>query len=246
MTLDTSVSKAVFRGNGAAVDFPFSFRVWEESELVVQVTGADGAVRDVTTQCSVTLSEVGGTVHYAPGGLPLAEGNTLVILRNMPFLQDVKLITGTRFDPAVIEEALDRGGGGAAAASGKGEPGHCGSGRQRGPAGRAGRTAFCGAGRVRVRCGQGPPPARRRQGRRPTGQNPRPTGPRRPPFWERWRKIWTPYGRWRRKFRRAARWNCPFPALRAGTCSTSVTTAWSCTGARIMRKSGRRMNFPPS
>ena len=108
MTLDTSVSKAVFRGNGAAVDFPFSFRVWEESELVVQVTGADGAVRDVTTQCSVTLSEVGGTVHYAPGGLPLAEGNTLVILRNMPFLQDVKLITGTRFDPAVIEEALDR------------------------------------------------------------------------------------------------------------------------------------------
>ena len=108
MTLDTSVSKAVFRGNGAAVDFPFSFRVWEESELVVQVTGGDGAVRDVTTQCSVTLSEVGGTVHYAPGGLPLAEGNTLVILRNMPFLQDVKLITGTRFDPAVIEEALDR------------------------------------------------------------------------------------------------------------------------------------------
>lgn len=108
MTLDTSVSKAVFRGNDAAVDFPFSFRVWEESELVVQVTGADGAVRDVTTQCSVTLSEVGGTVHYAPGGLPLAEGNTLVILRNMPFLQDVKLITGTRFDPAVIEEALDR------------------------------------------------------------------------------------------------------------------------------------------
>ena len=108
MTLDTSVSKAVFRGNGAAVDFPFSFRVWEESELVVQVTGADGAVRDVTTQCSVTLSEVGGTVHYAPGGLPLAEGNTLVILRNMPFLQNVKLITGTRFDPAVIEEALDR------------------------------------------------------------------------------------------------------------------------------------------
>ena len=68
MTLDTSVSKAVFRGNGAAVDFPFSFRVWEESELVVQVTGADGAVRDVTTQCSVTLSEVGGTVHSAGGG----------------------------------------------------------------------------------------------------------------------------------------------------------------------------------
>ena len=108
MTLDTSVSKAVFQGNGSAVEFPFSFRVWNAAELLVQVAGADGRFRDVTGQCSITLSDDGGTVTYAPGGAPLAKGNTLVILRNMPFLQDVKLITGTRFDPAVIEEAIDR------------------------------------------------------------------------------------------------------------------------------------------
>ena len=34
MTLDTSVSKAVFQGNGAAVAFPFSFRVWNAAELI--------------------------------------------------------------------------------------------------------------------------------------------------------------------------------------------------------------------
>ena len=108
MTLDTSVSKAVFQGNGSAVAFPFSFRVWNAAELIVQVTGADGIARDVTAQCSIALSDDGGTVTYAPGGAPLPAGHTLVILRNMPFLQDVKLITGTRFDPAVIEEAIDR------------------------------------------------------------------------------------------------------------------------------------------
>ena len=109
MTLDTSVSKAVFQGNGSAVAFPFSFRVWNAAELIVQVTGADGIARDVTAQCSIALSDDGGTVTYAPGGAPLPAGHTLVILRNMSFLQDVKLITGTRFDPAVIEEALAGG-----------------------------------------------------------------------------------------------------------------------------------------
>ncbi len=108
MTLDTSVSKALFKGNGAATEFPFSFRVWDAAELIVQVTGADGAARDVTAQCSIVLSDEGGVVTYAPGGEPLPAGQALVILRNMSFLQDVKLITGTRFDPAVIEEALDR------------------------------------------------------------------------------------------------------------------------------------------
>lgn len=108
MTLDTSVSKAVFQGNGAATEFPFSFKVWNAEELVVQVTGTDGIARDITAQCSVTLSDEGGVVVYAPGGAPLPAGNTLVILRDMSFLQDVRLITGTRFDPAVIEEALDR------------------------------------------------------------------------------------------------------------------------------------------
>ena len=108
MSLESSISKAVFQGNGATVEFPFAFTVWNATEIKVQVTGPDGVIQDVTAQCSVLLSESGGTVTYAPGGTPLPSGYTLVILRNMPFLQDVKLITGTRFDPAVIEEALDR------------------------------------------------------------------------------------------------------------------------------------------
>lgn len=108
MTLDSTTSKAVFRGNGAVTVFPFSFRVWDAAEVTVQVIDASGRVSDVTAQCTVTLSAKGGTVTYAPGGLPLPEGSTLAILRNMPFLQHVRLVNGTRFDPAVIEDALDQ------------------------------------------------------------------------------------------------------------------------------------------
>ncbi|MCH5278081.1 MAG: hypothetical protein J1E80_09680 [Desulfovibrionaceae bacterium] len=108
MSLESSLSKAVFTGNGAAVEFPFSFRVWDAAELMVMATGRDGLIRDVTAECAVRLSDSGGTVRYAPGGQPLPAGHSLVILRNMPFVQGIRLISGTRFDPAVIEEALDR------------------------------------------------------------------------------------------------------------------------------------------
>lgn len=85
MSLESSISKAVFQGNGATVEFPFAFTVWNATEIKVQVTGPDGVIQDVTAQCSVMLSESGGTVTYAPGGTPLPSGYTLVILRNMPF-----------------------------------------------------------------------------------------------------------------------------------------------------------------
>lgn len=71
MSLESSISKAVFQGNGATVEFPFAFTVWNATEIKVQVTGPDGVIQDVTAQCSVLLSESGGTVTYAPGGTPL-------------------------------------------------------------------------------------------------------------------------------------------------------------------------------
>lgn len=108
MSLETAMSKAVFLGNGKTREFPFTFRVWESSELAVLVSDAEGTVQDVTAQCAITLYENGGKVAYAPGGVPLAKGQSLIILRNMPFLQEMRFITGTRFDPAAIEEALDK------------------------------------------------------------------------------------------------------------------------------------------
>ena len=107
MTLETTTSKAVYTGNGATTEFPFSFKVWDEDQILVSVTDAQGYVQE-TGEYSVTLSAGGGTVFYLHDGAPLPSGWKLAITRDMPFTQEDDYITGTRFDPEVIETALDK------------------------------------------------------------------------------------------------------------------------------------------
>ena len=107
MTLESAASKAVYTGNGATTEFPFSFKVWDEDQILVSVTDAQGYVQE-TGEYSVTLSAGGGTVSYLHEGAPLPSGWKLAITRDMPFTQEDDYITGTRFDPEVIETALDK------------------------------------------------------------------------------------------------------------------------------------------
>ena len=106
MTMPRGASRALYAGNGQAVEFPFLFKVFEEDQLSVLLTSPAG----VTTEAAgwtAELDDGGGTVRYLHNGAPLPEGWKLAIMRDMPFVQEVDLITGTRFDPEVIETALD-------------------------------------------------------------------------------------------------------------------------------------------
>ena len=106
MALESTVSKNLYQGDGAATAFPFSFKVWDAAQLSVLLTSPDGT--SATAQgWTATLSETGGTVNYLHQGQPLPSGWKLAIIRNMPFTQEVNLISGSRFDPEVIETALD-------------------------------------------------------------------------------------------------------------------------------------------
>ncbi len=111
MSLAYNLSKAVFLGNGISTVFPFNFKVWNKEQLQVFVTDNLGNEK-ATTNYSVELSENGGTVNYLHNlndvNIPLPNGYKLSILRNMPFIQEVDLISGTRFDPEVIETQLDQ------------------------------------------------------------------------------------------------------------------------------------------
>lgn len=106
MALENSTSKAVFEGNGATTQFPFAFKVWDEKQIAVTVTNPNG-VETPAAGWSVVLSANGGTVTYLHDKKPLPVGWKLAIARDMPFKQEDVFITGTKFDPAVIEEALD-------------------------------------------------------------------------------------------------------------------------------------------
>ena len=107
MTMSSAVSKVTLNGDGSQTSWPFSFRVWEEGDLLVLVTDADGVTAEAAGW-SVTLAGTGGVVTYPTSGAPLPSGHKITIARSMDFLQDVDLVSGTRWDPEVVETALDR------------------------------------------------------------------------------------------------------------------------------------------
>ena len=106
MTISSSVSKATLNGDGVQTEFSFAFKVWKAGDLEVSITSPDG-VNTVVTDWTVELAGSGGTVTYPTVGDPLPLGWMITIRRLMDFLQDVDLVSGTRFDPEVIETALD-------------------------------------------------------------------------------------------------------------------------------------------
>ncbi len=105
--LASTVSKIVFEGNSLATDFPFTFKVWETSQLSVYVSDSDSYEVTENIVWTAVLSESGGTLHLTLNNAPLPTGYKMAITRAMPFVQEVDLISGTRFDPAVIEEQMD-------------------------------------------------------------------------------------------------------------------------------------------
>ncbi|OXS29946.1 MAG: hypothetical protein BCS36_04040 [Desulfovibrio sp. MES5] len=107
MTMPYSPSRAVYEGNDAATRFPFGFKVWDASQLVVTLTSPDGA----TTEASGWTADIGasgGEIVYLHEDAPLPSGWKLAVTRNMPFTQEVNLVSASRFDPQVIEDALDQ------------------------------------------------------------------------------------------------------------------------------------------
>ncbi|MGE9985376.1 hypothetical protein [Desulfovibrio sp. SGI.169] len=106
MTIESTLSKNTYTGNGLTTVFPFSFKVWDSSQLKVTISSPDGVIT-TATGWTADLSDSGGSVTYQKDGSPLPSGWTLAITRDMPFVQNVNLITGSRFDPEVIERALD-------------------------------------------------------------------------------------------------------------------------------------------
>lgn len=110
MTMPYSQSRAIFEGNGAAVDFPFTFNVRNSSHLLLALTAPSGETTYPTcpTDWTATLSGTGGTVHFLLDNRPLPPGWKLAVARNMPFTQEIDLVSASRFDPQVIEDGLDQ------------------------------------------------------------------------------------------------------------------------------------------
>lgn len=113
MTISTENREAgPFAGNGVTTLFPFAFKVFEPTDLLV--VKADASNVEVTlvygTDYSVELnfdqnSNAGGSITLTTA-LPV--GTTMVITTDLPALQPVDLTNQGGFYPSVINTALDR------------------------------------------------------------------------------------------------------------------------------------------
>ena len=113
MTISTTTRKAgPFAGNNVTTSFPFTFKVFADTDLVVVHTDPSEVETTLVlaTDYTVTLNpdqdtDPGGTVTLPSA---LLTGYKLTITSDVPTLQSLELTNGGGFYPAVINDALDR------------------------------------------------------------------------------------------------------------------------------------------
>lgn len=113
MTISSENRKAgPYDGDGVTVDFPFSFKVFSASDVLVVLADANGVETELalTTDYTVALNadqevSAGGVVTALTSP---ATGYTLTLSSQVQNLQPVAITNNGGFFPAVINTALDR------------------------------------------------------------------------------------------------------------------------------------------
>lgn len=103
-----------FLGNDVTITFPFVFKVFLASDLLVesiQAGAEDSTILVLNSDYTAVLNadqdtDPGGSITLTAG--PLASGNRLVITSDVPELQEVTLTNLGGFFPDVLNAALDR------------------------------------------------------------------------------------------------------------------------------------------
>jgi hypothetical protein len=110
MTIPSTPRKAgPYTGTGVQTTWPFTFKVFAETDLEVTIADTLGVETVLSLgQYTVTLNpnqetSPGGTVTYA-----LPNGSKLTVTGNLPYDQPLDLPSGGNFSPLALENELDR------------------------------------------------------------------------------------------------------------------------------------------
>lgn len=113
MSIASTTRKAgPYTGNGSTTVFPFSFKVFQASDLVVTQTDLSGVEATLALTSAYTVS-LNSNQDSNPGGSITclsapASGFLITVTSNVPELQPVVLTNNGGFYPSVINDALDR------------------------------------------------------------------------------------------------------------------------------------------
>ena len=116
MTIPATTRKAgPYSGTGVQTAWPFTFRVFDASDIAVTIADSLGVETLLTlgSQYSVSVNanqetSPGGTVTYPISGSPLPVGSQLVIVGGVPYDQPYDIPAGGNFSPLSLENQLDR------------------------------------------------------------------------------------------------------------------------------------------
>ena len=112
MTVETEFNSQEFEGNDSAIDFPFYFPFFNDSEIFASIFDANGneteLVQGVDYQLTSTKKRDGGSIRYPVSGFPLPTGSTLVVTRELPVTQTASVRNQGRFNASVHETVFDK------------------------------------------------------------------------------------------------------------------------------------------
>ncbi|MFI2870530.1 right-handed parallel beta-helix repeat-containing protein [Klebsiella aerogenes] len=109
MTVSTEVDHNDYTGNGVTTSFPYTFRIFQKSDLMVQVADLNENITVLTLDTDYTVTGAGG---YSGGAVvlasPLASGWQISISRDLPVTQETDLRNQGKFFAEVHEDAFDK------------------------------------------------------------------------------------------------------------------------------------------
>lgn len=110
---NTSRTAGPFAGNGITNQFPFSYKVYKASDLLVALTTTSTGVEKILTLDGDYTVTLNNDQNSSPGGMinmivAPAVGTSLAATSNLPIEQTLDLTNNGGFYPKVINDALDK------------------------------------------------------------------------------------------------------------------------------------------
>ncbi|MCX3246138.1 phage tail protein, partial [Escherichia coli] len=109
MTVSTEVDHNEYTGNGVTTTFPYTFRIFQKSDLVVQIVDLNENITELILDTDYIVTGAGG---YNGGNVilskALANGYQISISRELPVTQDTDLRNQGKFFAEVHEDAFDK------------------------------------------------------------------------------------------------------------------------------------------
>ena len=105
MTVESTITKQIYEGNGSTTIFPVPFQYSRTDNVKLVYADAAGFESAITSNYAFTVATNGDTsVIYPVTGIPVPMGARLTVYRDTPQTQIVDLIYGGAFNPDVLEQ----------------------------------------------------------------------------------------------------------------------------------------------